>query len=492
VTLGRRLDGEELAALQVLKVGTAENASTHLLVAGVLAAARERYEVQVRTDDIVAAVAAHDLTTDEVAGSLRQLREWGVVVATLDTARVQRIEDFRRRREMWRLTPGGHAAIDAVRAVLGAAEEQGALHRSLLGQLRGRLEALAVAARNGDTAQVTSRLRDLDNDLRALATGARDFHAALAELRAQTELDPQRFLAFKDRLVSHLQSFVTELSRHRPPIERAIAEVEAVAGIGGLAALAAAGDDASEVGDTDALAAVWQRRWEGLVAWFVGSVRRPSGVDDLKRATTQALRELVGLLRRLTEAESRPITRASELRHLARWFLRVETDDDAHALFDAAIGLGSLRHLSVGLDDPESIAASTSWWDAPPVPVSITLRRTGQRAAPGNLFPPTDTTAQRRRLAAVHERRARQQAAAAAALLARPIEGRRLSEPERDLLLELLDRALHHRLGSAGRRSGAAAQGVRLELCAGEGTVVQLPGGALHLDGWAITLAPAG
>lgn len=487
---GQRLGAAELGALQVLKVGTVDSAGTHLLVAGVLAAARERYEVQVRTDDIVAALAVHDLPADEVTSSLRQLREWGVVVATLDTARVQRIEDFRRRRELWRLTPGGHAAMEAVRAVLSAAEEQGALHRSLISQLRDRLEALASATRTRDAAEVTARLRDLDNDLRALATGARDFHAALAELRAQTELDPERFLAFKDRLISHLQSFVTELARHRPPVIRAIAEIDEVAGTGGLAALAAAGDEAGEVGDQQALAAAWQARWDGLVGWFVGSARRPSGVDDLKRATTQALRELGSLLRRLTEAESRPVTRASELRHLARWFLLLESDDGAHTLFDAAIGLGALRHLSVGPDDPEAVPSSTSWWDAPPVPVPVTLRRTGQRAAPGNLFPPTDTTAQRARLAAVHERRARDRGAAAAALLARPLEGRRLSGPERDLLLELLDRALHRR--SAGSSSTADAQGVRLQLRAGPATVLQLPGGSLHLDGWAIDLAPVG
>ena len=537
----RRLTGDQLASLSVLRLATAESASAYLAVAGALAAARERYEVQVRTEQVAEAVAPVGVAAEEVPGLLRQLREWKVVEAALDTARATRIEDFRRRRELWRLTPGGQAAVDAVAAVLGAAEEQGALHRSLLGQVRDRLEGLAIDVEAGEPDRVTAALRALDNDLRLLATGARDFHAALAGLRAETEADPERFLAFKERLLAHLESFVDELTRHRGGIAAAVDRAEAAAEAAGtsLASLAAAGDDATEVDGSEAVTARWQRRWDGLVGWFVGPERssragrprperhteagkavperhteagkavperptgaggtragsgtRPAGADELRRATTQALRELVGLLRRLTEAEARPITRASELRHLAHWFLRLDTDDEAHALFDATIGLGRPTHLGVAAEDPEATPPGASWWTAPAVEVGITLRRTGQRAAPGNLFPLTSTSAQRARLAEAHERSAASRAAAATALLARPLAGRRLSPPERDLLLELLDRALHRRAdppaSAAPERTpgkpttSAVAQGVRLVLIPhAKGIDLLLPGGRLHLE----------
>ncbi len=509
----RRLTGEELAALSVLRLATAESASAYLAVAGALAAARERYEVQVRTERVAEAVAPFGVAADDVPGLLRQLREWKVVEASLDTARATRIEDFRRRRELWRLTPGGQAAVDAVAAVLGAAEEQGALHRSLLGQVRDRLERLVADVEAGEPARVTAALRALDNDLRLLATGARDFHAALAALRAETEADPMRFLAFKERLLAHLESFVDELTRHRGGIAAAVARAVAAAGEAGtpLAARAAAGDAATEVDGSETVTARWQRRWDGLVGWFVGTERppgagragaaggaRPAGADELRRATTQALRELVGLLRRLTEAEARPITRSSELRHLARWFLRLDDDNEAHALFDATIGLGRPTHLGVAAEDPEATPPGASWWTAPAVEVGITLRRTGQRAAPGNLFPLTSTSAQRARLAEEHERAATSRAAAAAALLARSLADRRLSPPERDLLLELLDRALHRRSESpagaptSGSPTSAVAQGVRLVLAPhAAGFDLLLPGGRLHLEATALHLEAA-
>ncbi len=502
----RRLTGDQLASLSVLRLATAESASAYLAVAGALAAARERYEVQVRTEQVAEAVAAVGVAAEEVPGLLRQLREWKVVEAALDTARATRIEDFRRRRELWRLTPGGQAAVDAVAAVLGAAEEQGALHRSLLGQVRDRLEGLVADVEAGEPGRVAAALRALDNDLRLLATGARDFHAALAALRAETEADPERFLAFKERLLAHLESFVDELTRHRGGIAAAVDRAEAAAAAAGssLAALAAVGDDATEVDGPEAVTARWQRRWDGLVGWFVGieGAGRAAGADELRRATTQALRELVGVLRRLTEAEARPITRASELRHLARWFLRLDTDGEAHALFDATIGLGRPTHLGVAPEDPEAIAPGASWWTAPAVEVGITLRRTGQRAAPGNLFPLTSTSAQRARLAEEHHRTAASRAAAAAALLARPLAGRRLSPPERDLLLELLDRALHRRAdppaGAApgptpdGPTTSATAEGVRVVLAPhARGFDLLLPGGRLHLEATSLHLEAA-
>ncbi|MEO5679006.1 MAG: TIGR02677 family protein [Acidimicrobiales bacterium] len=505
--------------MSVLRLATADSASAYLAVAGALAAARERYEVQVRTEAVADAVAPLGVAAEDVAGLLRQLYDWKVVEASLDTSRATRIEDFRRRRELWRLTPGGQAAVDAVTAVLGAAEEQGALHRSLLGQVRVRLEDILADIEAGEPGRVTAALRSLDNDLRLLATGARDFHAALAALRAETEADPERFLAFKERLLAHLESFVDELTRHRSGIADAVARAEAAATSSGttLARLAAEGDDAAEVDGPEATAARWQRRWDGLVGWFVGDLARPlatvanpgarahgrpAGADDLKRATTQALRELVGLLRRLTEAEARPVTRASELRHLARWFLRLETEEEAHELFDAAIGLGRPTHLGVAPDDPEATPPGESWWTAPAVEVGVTLRRTGQRAAPGNLFPLTSTSAQRARLAEEHRRAAASRAAAAAALLARPLAGRRLSPPEGDLLLELLDRALHRRSanpdgeGAAGQADDltttSTAQGVRLLVRPWpDGFDVLLPGGRLHLEGATLHIEPA-
>jgi hypothetical protein len=88
-----------------------------------------------------------------------------------------------------------------------------------------------------------------------------------------------------------------------------------------------------------------------MLDWFVpGRVQR-SEVDALGAATTIAIRELLTLLRRLTEQATRPVNRASELRETAAWFAACTTDDEAHTLFDAAFGLSPVDHVGLTVPD---------------------------------------------------------------------------------------------------------------------------------------------
>ena len=119
-----------------------------------------------------------------------------------------RREDFDRRRELWQLTAAGHAAYDSVLGVLGAADEAGSLQRALFRDIRENLDALVAAVDAGDATATYLRLRDLDGALRDLAANARDFHAAMAQLRREHELDPDRFLAYKHLLIDYLQQFL--------------------------------------------------------------------------------------------------------------------------------------------------------------------------------------------------------------------------------------------------------------------------------------------
>ena len=154
-----------------------------------LVAAKERYQVEVRTEQLAAELseAGHDVS--HLAQQLVQLEDWGAVTWTQDTNRVARLEEFRRRRELWHLTPAGQAAHDAVVHVLGAAEQcRLAADRALFRDIRENLEDLATAVDEGDAAATYLRLRDLDGSLRDLAANARDFHATMGELRREREV----------------------------------------------------------------------------------------------------------------------------------------------------------------------------------------------------------------------------------------------------------------------------------------------------------------
>ncbi|CAN5836181.1 hypothetical protein BH23ACT2_BH23ACT2_15560 [soil metagenome] len=492
--LAAPLSGDDRDRLRVLRAATEPNAATYLAILAAFVAARDRYEVEIRPEQVHAELAHLGIADDQIDAALDQLRDWGNLTWTQDTNRVSRLEDFRRRRSLWQLTAAGHAAHEAIVAVLSASDQAGSLQRSLLRDIRENLRLLGEAVDRADADQVYLRLRDLDGSLRDLAANARDFHAAVAQLRREHEVDPARFLAFKDLLIDYLEQFLDHLLTQRSLVARAVEEV-AERGVDRLAALAAEGDDSGGLFDETDRVSRWRSRWEGLAGWFVSVEDRRSGAEELASATTAAIRDLLSLLRRVTESARRPVTRASELQVLARWFRRLSTDAEAAELFDAAFGLGRPLHLSDADPDPDRRPVGLSWWQAPPVPVPVTLREHGRRPSPGRPAPVADFSAAKARLAAEHRAAQAARAEAAARLCARPIEGRVLSDAEVGVLLELLDRAAHQRpVGDAGGSDVA----VVIEGAAAHfephlsGMEVRTRRGILTLEGYRLVVEPAG
>lgn len=479
----RPLDPDERAKLLVLRAATEPTAPLYAAILSVLVAAKERYQVQVRTEEVAASLAAHDFDTATLTSALEQLKDWGAVTWTQDTSRVARLEDFNRRRELWQLTAAGHAAHDSALRVLGAADEAGSLQRALFRDIRENLDALVAAIDAGDATATYLRLRDLDGALRDLAANARDFHAAMAQLRREHELVPERFLAYKHLLIDYLQQFLDDLFRYQVQIAAQVTDVEE-RGVDRLTQLAAEGDDSVGLFADQDLAAQWQQRWQGLTAWFRADRRRDTaGADELAAATTTAIRDLMAFLRRLTESATRPITRASELLHLARWFTRCEPDD-AHRLFDASFGLAVPHHLGQQAADPDAVSNAASWWDAAPVEVPVTLREYGRRAPAPPPAPAIDYRAAKEHLAAEHHRRREARIEAGAQLTARPVEGRTLAPGEFSLLLELLDRGLHRRPLEGEFKVEVEAEGVRLIIATSDRTTrVSTAAGTLTLRG---------
>ena len=481
--LERALSPDERDQLHVLRAATEPSAPLYGAILAVLVAAKERYQVQVRTEQIALALSANGVDTSSLTSALEQLKDWGAVTWTQDTGRVYRLEDFHKRRELWQLTAAGHAAHESVLRVLGAAEQAGSLQRALFRDILENLHALGLAVDGGDATATYLRLRDLDGSLRDLAANARDFHATMGKLRNDNDLEPERFLAYKNLLIAYLQEFLDDLFRFRGQIARQVDAVEA-RGIEQLIALAADGDDSAGLfGDPD-LPLRWRQRWEGLAAWFRRDpLRISTGADELAGATTTAIRELMAFLRKLTESATRPITRSSEFLHLARWFARSEPRE-AHLLFDAAFGLGVPHHLGQEEEDPDLISATSSWWQARPVTVPVMLREYGRRApAPPPAFA-CDYREAKAHLAIEHEIRRAARVEAAARLTARPLAGRELSASEFALFLELLERALHQRPLEEEFKVEIESEGVRMIVATAESSMtVATSAGVLSIAG---------
>ena len=154
----------------------------------------------------------------------------------------------------------------------------------------------------------------------------------------------------------------------------------------------------------------------------------------------------------------------SDLRTLARWFAETESEADAHRLWRAAFGLNPSRHLSTNdatMDAFESArtSANASWFDAPPIRVSIRLRATGSHTKRGRVSSIVDRSEQKEYLARLAADEAAQIEKAQNRLAdhgrMRLSEIGKLDRAQFDLFLDLLGEALAMKFSAnAARRDG--------------------------------------
>jgi uncharacterized protein (TIGR02677 family) len=475
----------------------AEKAEAYRAVLGVFAAARARFTVHLRPEDVAEQLPA-SRDGAELAAVLDQLVAWGNLRADPDTGRVTTVEDFHRARFLYSLTREGEAVETAVAAYDEALGRRGELQAVALADIRDQLRALA-ALDPADDAKAHAGLILLTERFRGLAANAGAFMASVQRTVDLADADVEVFLAYKDRLVDYLQRFVRDLvvasadiAAHLDELApRVPALLEAAAAR--EARDAAPGDD--DAGGDDRRREhllEWQARWTGLRRWFIGDRVRPSQSALLRDRARSAVPALLSAAATLHERRSGRSDRSADFRRLALWFAEAPDDDTCHRLWRAAFGLVPARHLTVDADTLDArqdrpVGAATSWADAPPLLVHPRLRRTGRAERRGPPAAVTDRSAARAHLAALAEEE-RSQAEAARRRLAtgRPS---RLSEigdldtAEFGLFLALLGDALSARSPGTPVVETTTSDGSLLVRLAathdGRRAAVRTPGGVL-------------
>ncbi|GAA1626703.1 TIGR02677 family protein [Georgenia ruanii] len=397
----------------------APNAPLYRRVMRALMAAKERFTVHVRPEEVCAALRADGgdpVDDDAVAEALERLAQpaWGNLLAFPDSSRVTALEDFYRRRILYQMSRQGEAAERALAqydAVLGT---RGALQSvaledivALLTSLRDTVAAHA-AGEAVDAARTHQTLRSLRDRFVELAENAVAFMGSMQRTIDLHDADVEVFLAYKEQLIEYLERFINDLLTRGAAIADLLAAIPDD-GVGFLAAVAAERESADAApGEADSARArvreTWLRQWSGLTDWFVSTPARESEAKLLRARARAAIPALLAVVRALHERAGGRTDRTQDFLTLARWFAALPTDADRHRLWRSAFALAPVRHLSVTAATEEAWAAAelgttTPWALAPPLEISPQLRRSGSYERRGKAVRVADRTAAKRVLA---------------------------------------------------------------------------------------------
>lgn len=399
---------------------TVPNAPLYRQVMRAFLAAKDRFAVHPRPEDVYAALVAGSRPADveAVVKALDSLVTWGNLRADPDTARVTAVEDFYRKRFIYQLTRAGEVA----EAALGSYDEvlgrRGELQAVALHDIVTQLRALLVIASEDepDPAKAYLALPVLTARFTDLADNARAFMGSLQRTIDLHDIEVEAFLAYKDRLIQYLERFIQDLITLGGRIALLIGELEEQDRVGPILRLAAA-REAADAAPEDAEHAEtvaygrWAGRWSGLAQWFVSAEGRESQARLLRGRALGSIPQLLAVVRQLNERRAGRSDRSADFRVLARWFAQAPDDEMRHRLWRVAYGLYSSRHLTVDADTLAERAAgpepaATPWSEARPLRISPQLRRTGSYERRGKPRRVADRGGAKRRLAEIAARQA--------------------------------------------------------------------------------------
>ncbi|MFC5724453.1 TIGR02677 family protein [Streptomyces gamaensis] len=408
---------------------TALNSALYRQIMRAFLAAKERFAVHLRPEDVHAVLPVDERPAelDAVVNALDSLVKWGNLRADPDTARVTAVEDFYRKRFVYQLTQAGEAAEEALSAYDEALGRRGALQAVALHDIVTQLRALLVlgAEEEPDPAKTYLALDALTSRFAALAENARAFMGSLQRTIDLHDVEEEVFLAYKDRLIQYLERFIQDLITLGGRIAQLILELEdgVVAPLLRTAAAREAADAApedAEHAEREAYAR-WAARWDGLGDWFISRDGRESQARLLRGRALGAIPQLLAVVRSLNERRAGRSDRSADFRTLARWFAEAPDDDARHRLWRTAFGLYPARHLTVDADTlaaraARPVPAATPWAEAEPLRISPQLRRTGSYERRGKPRKVEDRSEARRHLAELAAKQAAETAGARARL----------------------------------------------------------------------------
>jgi uncharacterized protein (TIGR02677 family) len=388
---------------------TAEKSAVYRAIMDLFASARRQFRHHLRPDEVLleARWPGERPTLEEAQQALAQLVEWGNLQAQPDTARVATIEDFYRKRLLYRLTSGGEAVEAGLKVFVATLARRAELQSVALEDIRARLLALADLSREEpmDAAKIHATLRDLVHVFEGLAANAEAFMTGLSRSIDLARAEAGVVMSFKSRLIDYLERFIgdlvtrssqiVELLEALAPGESALLELAA----GREARDVAPGDAEAEEQSAAARLTSWRERWAGLRRWFLSEGRGYSQAELLRKSALAAIPRLLQAVAALNERRAGRSDRAADFRRLALWFLEASGDDEAHRLWRAAFALSPARHLALTPKDRD-VGTSVSWKDAPPIEVFPQLREQGVLPTRGGPPRIRDRSAERAQLAA--------------------------------------------------------------------------------------------
>ncbi|GEN34653.1 TIGR02677 family protein [Aneurinibacillus danicus] len=290
--------------------------------------------------------ANYDL--DELHTDLSSLVKWGNLHAQQESGKVKTVDEFKKRRFRYQITP---YTVEFERMLIQFEQDSdtfgGSLEKTQFERIYQTLKRIQGSI--NDMPEVCAQhWDDLLTYFKKITQNTSDYFAYLRSEDASEQIKSEAFLLYKDQFTLYLREFIIALQRTVAGIQDVMVSLSREDMRAFFQKVARHEEKVfrfERIGlETDHIAEM-EATWMNVKAWFLGDEAGESQYENVQQQTNDAIRRITRIVQRLGERSQLQRSRKEDYLHLAQWFLRLPSIEEAHKLASVAFGVTHTKHI---------------------------------------------------------------------------------------------------------------------------------------------------
>lgn len=305
---------------------------------------------------------------EELHGDLAALVKWGNLRAQQESGKVKTIEEFKKKRFRYQITP---YTVEFERMLIRFEHQSeqfgGSLEKSQFERMYQILQQI-----KDSTDQSPEHCAQLWDDLftyfKKTSQNTSDYFAYLRSEDASEHMKSEAFFVYKDQFTRYLRDFVIHLQRTSAAIQEIMLTMTREEMHAFFEKVAQHEEQVfrfERLGEKSDHVRELEATWLNIKAWFLGDETGESQYENVLVQTNEAIRRVTRIIQRLGERRMLLRSRKEDYLHLAEWFIRLPSMEEAHKLSSVVFGLTHTKHLYSDHIPTENIY--TDVWEEEPM-----------------------------------------------------------------------------------------------------------------------------
>lgn len=285
---------------------------------------------------------------EELHSDLAALVKWGNLRAQQESGKVKTIEEFKKKRFRYQITP---YTVEFERMLIRFERQSeqfgGSLEKTQFERMYQTLQQI-----KDSTDESPENCAQLWDDLltyfKKITQNTSDYFAYLRSEDASEQMKSEAFFVYKDQFTRYLRDFVINLQRTAASIEGMMLTMTREEMQTFFAKVAQHEEQVFRFERLDEKVdhvRELEATWLNIKAWFLGDETGESQYENVLEQTNEAIRRVTRIIQRLGERRMLLRSRKEDYLHLAEWFIHLPSMEEAHKLSSIVFGLTHTKHL---------------------------------------------------------------------------------------------------------------------------------------------------